>query len=154
MDTIIQIIRSYVAVRVEVKIMELTLSSDGSVQALTDFPGPARSSHWDSAYEDVLDTLGSSEELRQSHLVRHPQPKKLSMEDQRHPQRWVKVQEDNKDPCETIKSKVNRLIDQATTAAGTRIPTKKIVGGHSPHSDTSTVRQNTLRRTKTHWSIF
>ena len=37
-----------------------------------------------------------------------------------------------KNPCDTIKTKVNKLIDQATMAAGASIPIKKIVGDYSP----------------------
>ena len=37
-----------------------------------------------------------------------------------------------KNPCDDIKSRVNKLVDEATMAAGKEIPIKKIVGDYSP----------------------
>ena len=38
----------------------------------------------------------------------------------------------SKNPCDEIKSKVNKLIDRATEETGTKIPIKKIIGDYSP----------------------
>ena len=43
-----------------------------------------------------------------------------------------KFQKISKNPCENIKSKINNLIDRATSETGQSMPLKKIVGDYSP----------------------
>ena len=43
-----------------------------------------------------------------------------------------KFQKISKNPCENIKSKINNLIDRATSETGQAMPLKKIVGDYSP----------------------